>query len=53
MPFIDPSTLDIHSKNYRQLAQVPSEDAAHGGEDVPVYATGIQQKFLAFMAVIH
>lgn len=40
-PWLDPSTLNIHDKSYRQSSQIPSDDAYHGGEDVAVYATGI------------
>ncbi|EFX85107.1 salivary alkaline phosphatase [Daphnia pulex] len=39
-PWLDASTLDIHNKTYRQLSQIPADDAFHGGEDVAVYATG-------------
>ena len=42
-PWLDPSTLDIHGKDYRQLSYIPLPDANHGGEDVAVYATGNQQ----------
>ena len=39
-PWNDPTTLDIHSKEYRQLAHTPTPYSAHGGEDVAVYAEG-------------
>jgi len=39
-PWHDPSTRNISSKNYKQVAQTPMHDARHGGEDVAVYATG-------------
>lgn len=40
LPFKDPTTLDIHNKDYRQLSHTPAEDSSHGGEDVAVYAHG-------------
>lgn len=39
-PWHDPTTLDIHSKDYMQLSHTPAGDASHGGEDVAVYASG-------------
>ena len=39
-PWLDPSTLNVHSKDYKQLAHTPAGDASHGGEDVAVYASG-------------
>ena len=39
-PWLDASTLNIHSKDYRQLSQIPAQDSFHGGEDVAVFATG-------------
>jgi len=39
-PWHDSSKLDIHDKNFRQAAINPMEAAAHGGEDVAVYAKG-------------
>jgi hypothetical protein len=47
-PWLDASTLDIHNKTYRQLSQIPAYDAFHGGEDVAVYATGIDLYQLLF-----
>lgn len=39
-PWHDSSTLNIHDKNFRQVSINPLGSAAHGGEDVAVYATG-------------
>ena len=39
-PWMDTETLNIHDKNYRQVAHTPTRIARHGGEDVAVYAQG-------------
>lgn len=36
----DPGTVDPADPDFMQEASVPLKDETHGGEDVPVYATG-------------